>query len=244
MNTEPKSVSSGLFGKRPRWFFAELIIIIAGILIALAIDEWRGDIEDARVEQEYLHRLIGDLQSTEQKMRAVEEYNSVSENAVAELLSAFESNDNVDIALLGNLLYAVFDFDNPTPVLGTAEALVATGDLRFIGTADVKSIITQYVSDSRDFWLVPLYQLENDYRTEFFRLLAIAERYGISRKSNAGISRRTSEADIDAFLADPDAYAAVIRLKSIKKAFSVYRESTAADATKLRASLEPLLLSE
>ena len=38
--------------ERLRWFSAEVIIIIVGILIALAIDKWRQEIENENIEHD------------------------------------------------------------------------------------------------------------------------------------------------------------------------------------------------
>jgi len=44
----------------------EILVVIIGILIALGIDEWREDVEDAKVVREYIHQVIADLRATEQ----------------------------------------------------------------------------------------------------------------------------------------------------------------------------------
>ena len=46
-----------------RWaqVVVELVLLVAGILIALAVDGWIDDRRDARVEREYLELLVRDL---------------------------------------------------------------------------------------------------------------------------------------------------------------------------------------
>ena len=54
-------LSRHLFGRRVGLFMVELLLIVAGILIALAIDSWVRDFRDLQDEVVYLKRLANDL---------------------------------------------------------------------------------------------------------------------------------------------------------------------------------------
>jgi len=232
----------GRFIWRSRWFLAELIIIIAGVLIALAIDEWRSKIEDANLELEYLNQLIIDLRVTEAKMAAATASNAVADNAAKQLVAAFEDSGLAELVLVRQWLSEIRYVDNPVPVLGTAEALVSTGDLRLVRNPGTRSEITQYLSRSRDFWLVPLYQLEERHRHLGFQILALAEMHGILPRHRSGLFQDTSEQESKAytvaFLAQSEAYSLVAELADIKDSMSSFRKSMSAEATRLRESLE------
>ena len=154
----------GRLGGSSRWFLAELIIIVAGVLIALAIDQWRGNIEVLKLEQEYIEQLIADLQTTVEKMAAALETNDPGESAAEQLLAAFENGDPVALEAIRQLLSDINTLDNPVPVLGTVEALISTGDLRLMRSSETRSEITRYLSRSRDYWLFPIYQFERRHR--------------------------------------------------------------------------------
>jgi hypothetical protein len=47
-------------GRQSRWFVAELIVIVVGVLVALGIDEWRENLDNAALEKQYLSQLIND----------------------------------------------------------------------------------------------------------------------------------------------------------------------------------------
>ena len=49
--------------RETRWtqVFIELLLLVVGILIALAIDGWMQDRQDARKERLYLERLVRDF---------------------------------------------------------------------------------------------------------------------------------------------------------------------------------------
>jgi cell division protein ZapA (FtsZ GTPase activity inhibitor) len=121
-------LASGL-GGRSRWFLTELVVIVAGILIALAIDEWRENNEGRKAESEYLHQLITDLRATEEKMEAAIANNAASENATTRLVGIFEGGETVEADSIGKSLDEMFYYNNPVPVLGAIAALVSTGDL-------------------------------------------------------------------------------------------------------------------
>lgn len=69
------------FGKRFQWIAAELLVIVPGVLIALAIDELRQSAEDTASANEYLRQLVTDLRSTEKAMAEVSDRNALSELA-------------------------------------------------------------------------------------------------------------------------------------------------------------------
>ena len=65
VTTESSTILSRRFVGQFRWLIAELLIVILGVFIALAIDAWSKDTEDTARESEYLTQLIRDLQTTE-----------------------------------------------------------------------------------------------------------------------------------------------------------------------------------
>lgn len=248
MDTEQKAQNMTLlnrFGGRSRWFMAELVVIIAGVLIALALDEWRGEIADAELEVEYMHQLISDLRSTEAEMAAAAATNFEPESAAVQLLAAFEDGEFVDLEIARQWL-SVFDaYDNPVPVLGTAEALISTGDLGKIGDARVRSAITQYVSRSRDYWLGGLYRVEEQCDYFAIRILVLAEEHGISPGKRKGLFRGKSDSerrtDTTEYFLNAESYALVGRTVDLKKLMKRHRTSMSAEAAELRKLLEAQL---
>jgi hypothetical protein len=52
-----------------RWFLAEFIVVVSGILVALAAQAWYGSARDARLERGYVQQLISDLDGTLQQLQ-------------------------------------------------------------------------------------------------------------------------------------------------------------------------------
>ena len=60
----PALNSKSLWPQRLRWFFAELIVVVAGILLALGLQSWwQGRENDARGIF-YQHQVLADVKQT------------------------------------------------------------------------------------------------------------------------------------------------------------------------------------
>jgi hypothetical protein len=237
-------LASGL-GGQSRWFLTELLVIVAGILIALAIDEWRQNNEGRKAESEYLHQLIVDLRATEERMEAAIVDNAASENATTRLVAIFESGETVEADSISKSLGEMFHYNNPVPVLGTIAALVSTGDLILIRSASARSDITDYLSQTTDYYLKPLYQYEENYTEAYYRTLNFAAIHGISPANRSGPYHSQIEADVMGFLANAEAYAELMKFQDLKlSGFVFYRKSVQDDSKKLRESLAQLVSSE
>jgi len=232
-------------GGQSRSFLTELVVIVTGILIALAIDEWRENNERRKAESEYLHQLIADLRATEERMEAAVVKNAASEKATTRLVAFFESGETVEADSISMSLGEMFSYDNPVPVLGTIAALVSTGDLILIRSASARSDITDYLSQTNDYLVKPLYQYEQNYTEAYYRMLNLAAIHGISPANRSGPYHSQIEADVMGFLANAEAYAELMRFQDLKLSdFVYYRNSVQDDSKKLRESLAQLVSFE
>jgi len=218
----------------------ELVVIIAGVLIALAIDEWRGNIKDAKTEAEYVQQLLADLQTTIDRVSSAAAEELDNEIATKKLLALFEKAESEEPGLVRSLIPLACDFNNPVPVLGTADTLVSTGDLRLIRNATSRSKITQYLSQTRDYWLTPIYSSEDAFVLTCRRLKAIAAIHGIYLEPGKGPYRRKAEPDIEGFLGNTEAYIEVTRLVSSRASFTGYEKALSSDASELQVTLRKL----
>lgn len=222
----------------------ELVVIIAGVLIALAIDEWRGNIKDAKTEAEYVQQLLADLQTTIDRVSSAAAGEVDNEIATTKLLALFENSESEKPESVRSLLPLACEFSNPVPVLGTADTLVATGDLRLIRNATSRSKITQYLSQTRDYWLTPLYSGEDAFVLTCRRIKAIASMHGIYLEPGKGPYRRKAEPDIEGFLGNTEAYIEVTRLVGSRAYFTNYEKALSSDASELQVTLRKFSQSE
>ncbi len=131
------------WGPRLRWFMAE-ITVVGGVLIALALNAWWSGRQDEAKADAYLRQLASDLAETERVMTASDALLRPTERAVKRLLQSFgEPTPPVDSVL--SWVDAALITDLPHPVLGTAQALVATGDLALIEDDSLRLAIANYL---------------------------------------------------------------------------------------------------
>jgi hypothetical protein len=236
------SIFLGLAGTRSRWLVAELVVIVAGILIALGIDEWRQNVEDSRVERLYLQQLVSDLQATENHIRDVVAELAPNDAAANRLVRMFEDNTVPNLSDVRSVLSQIRFMDNAVPVLATSDALISTGDLRLISNPEVQNAIAQYIARGRDYWLVPMYQREDRHRESVFQVYRFAEKYGIAPDYRLGVAGAVSdsprEPNLEDFFSDADAYSHATSLAEGRAIFGWFRESMAAEANELRILVE------
>jgi hypothetical protein len=120
--------------------FAELAVIVAGVLIALAVDAWWQRQQEHRLAEEYLALLLVDFQDTERQLRGAIEAENDRLQAV---------NRAIDRALRGPLPHPD-SVELPTgynqfePLTGTLVALIQGGDLRLLRSDSIRFELIGY----------------------------------------------------------------------------------------------------
>ena len=132
-----------------RWFAAEFLVVVTGVLVALAVGAWWQGRQDAATERAYLRQLAADLRETEQATLAADAFLRPVDRAGSLLWLAFYESDPPPRDSL--LAWAERSMWTSTvrPVLGTAEALVATGDLALIRDDSLRTAVTAYLERTR-----------------------------------------------------------------------------------------------
>lgn len=140
----------GKIGTRWRWLFWETLIIVIGVLIAFAVNDYWSDRQDRQLELQYLKRVHADVKSDEKwvseifanavgrKMEALDAIAPVVRGMepVPEDLETFLKN--VAIGGIGGA------YPNYFVTATTFDDLKATGNLRLILDADIRSKLNQY----------------------------------------------------------------------------------------------------
>ena len=126
-------------------FFAELVLIVAGILIALAIDGWASDREGRQQETTYLELLVRDIDEQEQEAAAqlAFEKDKVEKARTAYALLQSE-NPAVHEAELGTLLTDLSGRRTVYISSATYDQLVSNGDLQLIRNHELRDQIVRH----------------------------------------------------------------------------------------------------
>ena len=115
---------------------AELVIVVAGVMIALAADSWRERVLDSRIEQQYLGRLRADLvQGVSVLTRERERFSSVASAARGLVVQAERAGGlSGGSALIAKLAVATrMGFDRQQLASDvTFQELVASGQLALL----------------------------------------------------------------------------------------------------------------
>lgn len=132
-----------------RWFLAEFLVVVAGVLVALALSSWAKGRQDIAREQSYLRQLHADLGHNETELAAAVDFLDERAAASARILHRFWSHAAVaDRAFIDDLLKPR-STRRFRPVLGAAEALISSGDLNLIRSDAVRAAILDYVESMR-----------------------------------------------------------------------------------------------
>ena len=137
-------------GTRWRWLFWETLIIVLGVLIAFAVNDYWSDQQDRELELQYLKRLHGDLKGDEAwatgyyagamtaKFKALDAIAPVvrGQDPVPEDVETFL----VDVTRGGIGGASPNYFVNRT----TFEDLKSTGNLRLIRNTEIRSKLNEY----------------------------------------------------------------------------------------------------
>jgi hypothetical protein len=130
-----------------RWFAGEFIVVVSGVLAALAMQSWYQARQDRDAERVYVEQLQSDLDASMLMLRTAIAEDSLRAAANAWLLdalhqSATTSPDSTEVWLRYRLGY----YSDPRPVLGTVNTLIETGDIKLIRDAQLRSRIVAYAS--------------------------------------------------------------------------------------------------
>jgi hypothetical protein len=122
--------------------FAELGVIIAGVLIALAVDSWWERRQERQRADEYLEQLLVDFQRTagrlENTIVADTDWLQKSTSALARALDGpWPPADSLELPTG----YNYFE-----PLTGTLAALIQSGDLRLVRSVSLRSELIAYSS--------------------------------------------------------------------------------------------------
>ena len=129
-----------------RWFAAEFLVVVTGVLVALALQSWWEQREHARRERVYLQHLRADLQRTREIIQRASATSGSSDSAGSRLVRAyhtqgFNSRDSIFV-----WFFRAGTYEAPTPITATADALVSTGDLRLLSNDTLRSAISDYLN--------------------------------------------------------------------------------------------------
>jgi hypothetical protein len=138
-------ITSSLLNRRLLFFAAELVLIVAGVLIALAIDEWVNDARDRRTETLYLQLLARDIDEIRQRLDeqlAFEQDKVDTSSRAYAALSLADPKQKQDE--LGRLLGTLGTRKTLSLTSATYKEMVDSGQLQLIDNPELRDTIIRY----------------------------------------------------------------------------------------------------
>jgi hypothetical protein len=136
-----------------RWgqVVVELVLLVLGILIALAVNGWIEDRRDARVEREYLELLVRDLDRDLAVLQEVVEFETAQVTAAAQAYRAIRAGvAPQDRDAIAKMLGQLTARRTLRLSRATYSDLLSTGNLRLIRNSGLRdSIVRLYETNER-----------------------------------------------------------------------------------------------
>jgi len=129
-----------------RQAIAEMALIIAGVLIALGVDAWWDQRQVAKAEVSYLEALLQDFETNRDdllnQIQIQEDIIASGDKILKKISAGLEQESSSEFfSELSNELYF---FRNWTPVTGTYDNIIASGQLLYIENQNLRSELTEF----------------------------------------------------------------------------------------------------
>ena len=133
--------------RRQDWFtvLVEIAIVVLGVVIGFQVTAWGQGRADRAKEQVYLRQLAADLRETQREAARVDSIITPADRAGAALYHTYLLPEMPPDDSLAQWLFDSFRWETLYPVTGTAEALVATGDLSLLRDDSLRTAVTAYI---------------------------------------------------------------------------------------------------
>ena len=133
--------------QRVRWFLAELSVVVVGILLALSLQSWWQDRENAQRSAVYLEQVLADARLTSKEFSASVKEDEVLFAAAQRMNDALYGKDALQPGeALQWLSLPVGRFTDPMPALGNVYSLIDNGEIRHIRNPAVHAAIVEYAA--------------------------------------------------------------------------------------------------
>ena len=188
----------------------EFIVIVTGVLVALAAQAWWESRQERAREHEYLRQLLAETRENESRIEQSITQDSAGGAALARIMAALGADAPVptpdSIAAWVVRGGSVSDFQ---PLFGTYRALLGTGDLRLVQNDSLRALIVTYaaVMDQEDEWLRQL-------RVAFLNAVEPIARSMPFVRSAFLAGPDLSLIDVEALRENPDAAATLFSLQT------------------------------
>jgi len=128
-----------------KYFFTELLIVVAGILIAVSLNSWQENNVDKNREQFYLKSLKTDFVQSLQSLTEILDQNHKSESNVKKLLKVIREPDTrPPTDSVKKLFSNLFGFNRFVPASGTYKEIISTGSMQILRDGGLRIALSSW----------------------------------------------------------------------------------------------------
>jgi len=174
-----------------RWFGAEIVIVVAGVLIALALNAWWQGRQDAASEANYLalvHRDLGQMAETLEELSELEDEHVQSGFEAYRNLSEPTLSEETRSAVSESLVRLTRRRTSHVTA-ATYEDLLNTGNLRLIRNRDLRNRLVAFYEEAER--TVDIHNKNNTVFTDELYSAELLRRGLIYKRSVSGFYART-----------------------------------------------------
>ena len=141
-------LTSSLFKLRLGFFVAELVLVVVGVLIALAVDGWISDSRDRQTERVYLELLVRDIEGIRRQADLEIEFEQERIDAAARTYKALSSSDpRAKRSEIRSALALLITRRTVNMRSATYDQMVSSGHLQLITNHELRNEIVRFFAE-------------------------------------------------------------------------------------------------
>ena len=141
-------LTSSLFKLRLGFFVAELVLVVVGVLIALAVDGWISDSRDRQTERVYLELLVRDIEGIRRQADLQIEFEQERIDAAARTYKALSSSDpRAKRSEIRSALALLITRRTVNMRSATYDQMVSSGHLQLITNHELRNEIVRFFAE-------------------------------------------------------------------------------------------------
>ena len=178
-------LSEGKTGKYLKYAIGEIILVVIGILIALAINNWNENRKSIRVANEIYQNLQNSLEQDSTEVQRIIKSHNKSLKAQKELIlnevnqESFEFRDNNLNQLLVDIQAGIFSF---FPKTGIYKSIVSNNGMDLLKSKEIKASLINLYDHQYERYAIMDATIENKYHYQLFPV--ITKKIGYVHKVN------------------------------------------------------------
>ena len=133
---------------RVRWFAAEFVVVVVGVLTALAVQAWYAARHDRAREQAYVRQLQSEFSASAARLERALQIQKESELAAVQLQRAALMATRPPEDSLATWAIDLNYYSDPNAGIGTARALITTGDILLLRDEPLRSALVDVVEST------------------------------------------------------------------------------------------------